>query len=81
MAQMTIRNLDEGTLASLKRRAADATKSGMSKDEAWEALERIWESMKSEPPVRVSGAELIREGREERMAAIDPRMAARKRAQ
>ena len=98
MAQITIRNVDDNTLAALKRRAAaegrslsavlrervsalarerfpDEVKSRKSEEEAWAAVERIWEEMKSETPVKERSADIIREGREERWARIDPRMA------
>ena len=98
MAQITIRNVDDNTLAALKRRAAaegrslsavlrervsalarerfpDDVKSRKSEEEAWAAVERIWEEMKSETPVKERSADIIREGREERWARIDPRMA------
>ena len=111
MAQVTIRNLDEGTLASLKRRAAeegrsvsavsrdilsagaksryaetrarypDALDSGISEEEAWAGMERIWKAWESETPVKGCSSELIREGREERWATIDPELAARERAE
>lgn len=104
MAQVTIRNLDEGTLASLKRRAAaegrsvsavsrdilsagararyaDALDSDISEEEAWARMERVWKAWESEAPVKGCSSDIIREGREERWATIDPQLAARERAE
>ena len=99
MAQVTIRNVDEGTLAELKRRALaqgrsvsavsrdilaegargrfpDAVKSDALAKAALAKMERVWENWESEPRVEGCSSELIREGREERTAAIEGRTGA-----
>ena len=109
MAQITIRNVDDNTLAALKRRAAaegrslsavlremltaqardamtlrerfpNAIKPGPESKAALARMERIWANWESQPRVKGCSSKIIREGREERTAAIEGRAGARKRA-